>query len=130
MKVYSMWKPSPEPTGQVFIQPSLTDVLADEPLERIYRRFVLSGQAPRLVDGDVDVDASESELDSALADSALDDISQMTRVEQQDILETAKRLVEQLKSSAVSRTEERNMEASATGAQAESNEKVNEQKGQ
>lgn len=97
MKVYSMWKNPPELTGQTFTEESLTDELADEPLKRIYERFVLSGQTPHMVNGDLDYNADEETVESAFADTALDDVTQLSRVEQQDILATAERLVEQLR---------------------------------
>ena len=128
MKIFSMFKNPPELIGQRFTKPSLTDELADEPLSRIFDRYLSSGQRPPLLSGDVDMDASDEALDAALADSALDDVSQMSRVEQQDVLVTAQRLVEQLRQSAASRGEERKSEHSATGAQAASNDSIAESK--
>lgn len=97
MKIYSLWKNPPEVTGQVFTEPTLTDGLADEPLERIYKRFVLSGEAPQMVNGDVDYSADDETIEQAFADSATDDVSAFDKVEQADILATAERLVEQLR---------------------------------
>lgn len=127
---YSLFKNRPKTTGQRFTQPSLTDELADEPLSRIFERYLSSGRVPQMADGDVDANAGDEALDAALADSALDDVSCMTKVEQQDVLVTAQRLVEQLQQqrTAASLEEERKSEASATGAQAASKDSITESK--
>lgn len=101
MKIYSNFRP-PKWHGQKFTKPSLTDQLADEPLERVYQRYVQSGAVPPLLRGDVDVNASDAELEAAMNDLATDDVSQMSRVEQADVLVNAQRLVEQLQAEAVS----------------------------
>lgn len=115
MKVYSIWRPSPF-KGQVFRKESMADQLADEPLDRIFERFVMSGRAPAYEGGEVDIDANDADVDAAMSDSALDDVSQMSRLERLDVLATAERLVEQLRESSVSSEKLRKTEAKATGA--------------
>ena len=130
MVIYSMFRNPPEVSGTTFTQPSLTDELADEPLSRIFERYLSSGRFPQMSDGDIDASAGDEALDAALADSALDDVSCMTKVEQQDVLVTAQRLVEQLQQqrAAASPKEERKSEASAIGAQAASKDSIQQGK--
>lgn len=127
MTIYSHAKP-PKIDAQTFTEESLADQLADEPLKRIFERYVTSGMAPKLVDGDVDIDASAADVDAALSDLSDADALLMSKVEQQDVLATAQRLVEQLQNSAVNRQKSAKTDAGAPGAKAAPTEPLKESK--
>lgn len=128
MVIYSHSKP-PKATGQTFTQASLTDQLADEPLKRIFERYIRSGEVLPMVKGDVDANASAAELDAALDDLSDADALTMSRVEQAEALATAQRLLEQLqKPLAVKRKDASKTDAERSGVQAAPNEPLKDSK--
>lgn len=107
IKIFNQYKSRPTKKGEFFTQLSLTDQLADEPLQRIFQRYVSSGMSLPMVDGDIDIADNES-IESALADTACSDPSMLTKLEQQDMLRTAELLVEQMKKHTAAQLSEQN----------------------
>ena len=98
-KVYSQATP-PSYDGEVFSKESLTDQLADEPLVDIVNRFLNAGSPlpGSLADG-LDLALAKDPVkavETAFDDFSTADVQQMDKVEQSDVLVTARRLVEQL----------------------------------
>lgn len=96
--VYSQANP-PVTTGEFFTEPSLTDQLADEPLDRIVKRFVSQGFVPMSHDKpDVVIgnDVTGEQLDEAFDDFSSAEVRQMDKVEMVDALVTAQTAFEQL----------------------------------
>ena len=96
MKVYS-WSNRRKLKGEVNTLPSMTDQLADEPIQSIIERFQRAG-VPISVppdNGGIEVKSVE-DLDKAFNEPV---VSSMDKVEQLDALATAQRLVEQLRKS-------------------------------
>lgn len=98
-KVYSQATP-PSFDGEVFLKESLTDQLADEKLEDIVNRFMNAGSPlPGSYSDGLDLASAEDPVkmvDTAFDDFSTADVQQMDKVEQSDVLVTARRLVEQL----------------------------------
>ena len=96
MKVYS-WSNRRKVKGEVNTLPSMTDQLADEPIQSVIERFQRSG-VPISVppdNGGIEVKSLE-DVDKAFSQPV---VSSMDKVEQLDALATAQRLVEQLRKS-------------------------------
>lgn len=94
MKVYSWSKPR-KIKGEVNTLPSMTDQLADEPIQSIIERFQCAGVSltiPSNFDGVIINNADD--LESAFSQPVVDTLD---KVEQLDALATAERLVEQLR---------------------------------
>ncbi len=94
MKVYS-WSNRRKVKGEVNTLPSMTDQLADEPIQSIIERYQRAG-VPISVppdNGGIEVKSLE-DVDKAFSQV---DVSSMDKVEQLDALATAQRLVEQLR---------------------------------
>lgn len=96
MKVYS-WSNRRKVKGEVNTLPSMTDQLADEPLQSIIERFQRAGVSISVPpdNGGIEVKSVE-DLDKAFNEPV---VSSMDKVEQLDALATAQRLVEQLRKS-------------------------------
>lgn len=97
MKVYTCYNPRSE-KGETFKLPTLTDQLADEPIDRIVQRFIAAGKPLPLMDGVELKDGSISEIDKVFAELASSDVSNLTKVEQLEVLQRANDLVAHLNS--------------------------------
>lgn len=93
--------------GEVFFEPSQTDQLADEPLERIIQRFAAFGNQVRFGESDIDTSqASEEDIDKVFEDGATDDVSRLDAVERAELLQHAERLAELVAKASVSQRKE------------------------
>lgn len=126
--VYNQYNRIRDDKGETFALPSLTDQLADEPLERIVNRFMAAGAPlPTMQDG-VEID-DLGELEGVFERLAAADVSQLTRVEMADVLVTARRLQEQLnKAQTLSDAEKRKSKAEASVEKTPSNDSLKEGK--
>lgn len=126
MVIYSNYnrRKESEKFGETFPLPSLTDQLDYEPLKNIIERFMANNGHLPVSTGDVNVDdlSSNEAVDEAFSSLEGTDTSELSKVEQAEVLATAERLVEQLQAqqakqsekSAISAPETQNAKASAT----------------
>lgn len=81
-KVYSQFKPR-HAKGEVFTLPSMTDQLADEPIERLVQRFAISGG--KLDFGHADIpnidNMTVDDVDKVFDDITTDDLKKMQSVD-------------------------------------------------
>lgn len=98
MTVYTHAKP-PQARGEDFKKPSLTDQLADEPIESVVRRFMQNPYIPSSARDELVVDENNpdfAKVEEVFEDGATDDITKLDRIEREEILLEASRLAEQL----------------------------------
>lgn len=98
-KVYAQFN-SPVDAGELNPLDSLTDQLADESLQDIVRRFLVSGTIPpqsNNADLQLTDKTSLADVDACFDDFATEDVSRLDKVDALDALATAQRLVEQLR---------------------------------
>lgn len=128
MRVYNQYNNIRNDEGERFALPSLTDQMADEPLERIVNRFLATNGTLPMMSG-TEVPEDEEKLEEVFEQLASADVSQLTRVEQAEVLLTAQRLVEQLESSRrASRKEERKSDVESVAQKTSSNDSLKEGK--
>lgn len=96
--IYSQKSPRKD-VGEVFVKPSLTDQLADEPLDKLVARFMLAGgklsidEADFVIKPDQNgnlVEPSAKDVEAAFDDSATEDVAAMDRADAFEVLEQAR----------------------------------------
>lgn len=98
MTVFTHAKP-PHARGEDFKMPSLTDQLADEPIESVVRRFMQNPYIPGNARDELVIDENNpdfAKVEEVFEDGATDDITKLDRIEREEILLEASRLAEQL----------------------------------
>lgn len=96
--IYSQKSPRKD-VGEVFVKPSLTDQLADEPLDKLVARFMLAGgklaidEADFVIKPDQNgnlVEPSAKDVEAAFDDLATEDVAALDRADAFEVLEQAR----------------------------------------
>lgn len=89
-KVYSQKEPRVD-KGEVFLLPTLTDQLADEPLDKLVARYMIAGQKLSLGPADLEIDdnTKDADIDAAFDDFATEDVAAMDRADAAEVLRQA-----------------------------------------